>query len=360
MALLLAEATLRFTMPNPLLAIERNGFISLPIHGRGELTVAGRKTTIQSNNLGLRRDADIGAPLPHERRILFLGDSFPFGFGVEAEEAFPALVEQRLAASLGVPVTVVNASFPGAGTVDQLPALQHLRPMLQPELVVSFAFLGNDFVDNWNPQKAVIDGHVIYGPMARLLQRSWRARLAVRSRVAFLVEDLLRRRVPWLAMDMALPAGGDAAAQRHLQAEVPAEWERISGLYMDAVPETTTTRLLMDRAVDALVRLRDSAAPLPFLVVVIPSVQLLVPGTYDAELQKAGLDPATHVRGTVQTKLRQRCAEHGIELVDVTELFAAQDDPDALYLPGDGHLSLAGHDLVARHLQPMLEARLRR
>ena len=63
---------------------------------------------IRINELGLR-----GKTIKEmsRKRILFLGDSFTFGSGVEEDGTFPALVEY----ALGDEISVVNGGQPGYG-----------------------------------------------------------------------------------------------------------------------------------------------------------------------------------------------------------------------------------------------------
>ena len=51
--------------------------------------------------------------------ILFFGDSLTAGYGIELEEAFPALIQQRLD-SLGMDYTVINSGLSGETTAGGL------------------------------------------------------------------------------------------------------------------------------------------------------------------------------------------------------------------------------------------------
>jgi hypothetical protein len=65
------------------------------------------------NALGLR-ERELPVEGPGERRVLVLGDSFTFGDGVKAEEAYPRRIEAELEAA-GSGLRVVNAGVPGYG-----------------------------------------------------------------------------------------------------------------------------------------------------------------------------------------------------------------------------------------------------
>jgi acyl-CoA thioesterase-1 len=77
--------------------------------------------------------------------VVFLGDSLTAGYGLAAEEAFPALVAERLASS-GTPIAPVNAGVSGdtsAGGLRRLPWLLRQRPdVLVVELGANDALRG--------------------------------------------------------------------------------------------------------------------------------------------------------------------------------------------------------------------------
>lgn len=67
-------------------------------------------------------------------RVLFLGDSLSAGLHLPAEQAFPAVLAERLAAA-GLPVQLVNAGVSGDTTAGGLARLDWLLRQ-EPELVV--------------------------------------------------------------------------------------------------------------------------------------------------------------------------------------------------------------------------------
>jgi lysophospholipase L1-like esterase len=113
----------------------------------------GRKTSplgngynFSHNSLGFRGSREYGPDKGAAFRVLFLGDSFTYGVGVDDAQAFPQRVEEILRAK-NYSVEVINAGNPGKGTDYELRFLQIMGPKIKPDLVV-VCFYWNDFYDN--------------------------------------------------------------------------------------------------------------------------------------------------------------------------------------------------------------------
>src|SRR5690606_8611803 len=76
------------------------------------------------------------------RNILLVGDSISAAFGLEIDQGWVRLLEQRLAAE-DLPYTVINASVSGDTTAGGLARLPALLAEVKPELVV-IELGGND------------------------------------------------------------------------------------------------------------------------------------------------------------------------------------------------------------------------
>ena len=98
------------------------------------------------------RDHRYDAKFPNTYRILTLGDSFTFGFGVEALEAYPKQLESLLNARTGSPVfEVINGGASGYATNQELVFLHEEGLAFEPDLVLIGFFGYNDFSDNQLP-----------------------------------------------------------------------------------------------------------------------------------------------------------------------------------------------------------------
>jgi hypothetical protein len=108
----------------------------------GRFGAPERAVAVRTNSHGFR-DREY-PPKASSLRILGLGDSFTFGFGVEEGETFLALVEGALREGA---VEVINAGLVGGGPESAARLLEVEGPRLGPDLVVLGFYAGNDLLD---------------------------------------------------------------------------------------------------------------------------------------------------------------------------------------------------------------------
>ncbi len=107
------------------------------------------RVPVRTNGAGFRGPELPGPKAAGARRVVVLGDSFTWGYGVRERQAYPARLERRLnppAGGQGVRVEVVNLGLPGAGPLDYLYHLEHTALPLAPDVVVVGVF-ANDVND---------------------------------------------------------------------------------------------------------------------------------------------------------------------------------------------------------------------
>lgn len=160
-----------------------------PIPNSKATFVGQRTITIAHNSLGLR---DIEPDRTGKKTILFLGDSFVWGYDVEANERFTDRLRQELPEQ-----SIVNAGVSGYGTDQQYLLLRRLWDRIKPDMVVLIYCVDNDQRDN--STNARYDGY--YKPyLAEAPNGVWRfyGQPVPRSRHRFFTDNPIARH-SWVA-----------------------------------------------------------------------------------------------------------------------------------------------------------------
>jgi len=82
------------------------------------------------------RGPDVEPKKPGELRLMTLGDSSVFGFGVEEDAVFGAVSARTLTDLWGQAVVSINGGTPGYTSIQSLHTLQDVGAQIQPDLVV--------------------------------------------------------------------------------------------------------------------------------------------------------------------------------------------------------------------------------
>jgi lysophospholipase L1-like esterase len=97
---------------------------------------------VTTNSLGLR-DQAVESRREQEYRILFLGDSVTFGWGVSADDTFVSQSEILFRERTNRDVHTINSGVGGYNTRSELEFLRRHGAELQPDLVL-LMYIGND------------------------------------------------------------------------------------------------------------------------------------------------------------------------------------------------------------------------
>ncbi|RYU96132.1 SGNH/GDSL hydrolase family protein [Emticicia agri] len=98
----------------------------------------------QNNDLGMRDTRQVADYKKYSNKILCLGDSFTYGWGVNDKETFASILEKKINKDS---IAVLNAGVSGAGTDYALKFFQVRGKELAPKTVIYFYF-DNDINDN--------------------------------------------------------------------------------------------------------------------------------------------------------------------------------------------------------------------
>lgn len=96
---------------------------------------------VETNNKGIREESFSDEKPEDVKRILFLGDSFTFGWGVNSSDRFSDIVEKKLNNESSTRYQAINAGIPGYGLEDNLILFRERGISYEPDIVVvSFSF----------------------------------------------------------------------------------------------------------------------------------------------------------------------------------------------------------------------------
>jgi lysophospholipase L1-like esterase len=291
---------------------------------------------VRLNSFGLRTP-EVAVPKPAGTvRILLLGDSFTFGYGVKDGDAFGRRLEERLHGRYGAaPVEVVSA-----GVLSYCPLLEYLQyrhhlHVLEPDLVV-LNFDMSDVQDHMAYSRDVVvgaDGVPLFitepslrkqapSAMPRLLMFEWLGRRiqGARGRVESTLEG-----VPFVRDQ-----------DRYL-------WTLDNGPEWDAEAKNAMAPIL------DLSRLLEHDG-IPLLLATYPQPwQVSADATTIPPIRdQYGVGRHTvHLNDRPFKKLANFASEHHIPFVNATPAFRQDAASPTLFLGNDFHFSPRGHQLYA-------------
>lgn len=260
-----------------------------------ELRPGAEKTAmgvpVRINSLGMRDDE----PLAGEDvlRVAALGDSYTFGFGVHAEQAWPHRLEQLLDRGGRARHDVLNLGVGGYSTRDEALVLEHKALPLHPRVVVLAYYLNDPETDPIQPLHRAFHG------------AAWWQHSALLRSIAMQANAFERRRY----------GDGDYHRYLHFQPEkwgsVVAGFERMAALV--------------------------GAAGIPLLVAIFPRTP-------------AASGWSDYRYTDLHARVAAEAERNGLRVVDLLEVFA-QHDPARLRLGRhDRHPTPFGHALAAQAL----------
>lgn len=312
-------------------------------------------TAIAINGEGLRMDREVTpAPPPGKRRLAVIGDSFTFGFGVEAAESFPARLDEQLDGW-----EVVNLGFAAGFSPDCYYA--HLAQRgpdasFRAEVLLVAVFVGNDLTARVETLWPDLDAH---GLPARVTTRFTRVDAQHRFRVR---NTLLRYRIPLLRESHVFVGLAHLIAGAHPSADEVDYKAAMAAVYTEELYRTPWSSRLealfadQVRCLEGIARLAGERGQ-HLLVVVIPDSHQVYANVPEAgtgrvrRMLRARPGPAVP-----QSKLRSALDQRGIASLDLLPaLIAAQDGE--LYFHVDGHFTAAGHATAARAVRADLTER---
>lgn len=267
------------------------------------------RVPVRINSHGFRSDREYSYEPPAGiRRIVAVGDSFTFGHGVMADEAFPAVVERKLPGT-----EVINLAVSGYGVDQQLLMLTHRGFRYQPEVVLLGLYVPDIFRND----------DLYHGRYAK-------PRFELRRG-----GELVLTHVPVPELDgPPPPPQGLARSRLYRLLETKLEYRGFGDSW--GLTEAILKRMNEE----------TEAAGARLVAAIIPTEGAVYGGGVDRWLQ-------AQTTAKVAAILRRQGIEH-LDLTPILAAEAAQKPGERLYYPRDGHLTPAGHEAAGKAVLPHL------
>lgn len=331
---------------------------------------------VSINSLGFR-DREFSPVKPTPYRILVLGDSFTYGWGVDIEQTWAKVLERNLK-NRQVEVEVANLGVPGTSPLDYAPFAQKAIPALKPDLVIIGVLQGDDLAQMKdyssrernqkrkaliNKMTAVIAGiypnfsqWLRFSPKQKKLNQEW---VAQTKKIYADYNAYEKSRFDKLD-DHIKQAFFSGNLNPHLMI-TPFKTPKffLYALNLDD-PET---KIFIDKMAEKFSDIKRVADKnkVKVVVVSVPHPVYISPKAFKT-FEKFGfaLDPKMLSADSMDEAVKTACAKAGVNFYEFTGSFRKQSDKNPpLYFEWDNHFNPAGHKFLADLLTPKIAEELK-
>jgi len=324
------------------------GWVPKPLQ-HGEHPLPHNATTrFSTNSLGLRGPEVPTVKPEGVQRIVVVGDSFVWGWGIDDGQTFP----DQLGAGRS-DRQIINLGVIGYGLLQEMQYFQRMAAALAPDAVV-LSFCENDVV------ATTVDFHRHGGSGSD-------SSTGLAAQGSYGVATKLKR---WLSQSSALYRLANDVVMSNkslMRLAVQLHFKDGFGGYDELDdnlrPFLTRYPSDLDRqwrlAMQELLEFKQwaDANGIRFIVAVIPALQSVEDDAFRASLASSSYEPADFDLDRPYVALAEFCRENRIELVNpVTAFREAESRHERLYLVGDMHFNPQGHRLFAKAISDELDA----
>ena len=318
-------------------------FMELIPHFQGTLRESEFETSIHINSSGYRQ-AEFEPHKDAQQRILVVGDSFTFGYGVGEEESYPRVLERELAqvrtGSRRSPIEVINAGVPAWWLDAYYLYLKEYGLKLQPDLVLLGLFIGND-IDGPDAQNATWLRVDTAGLPLQIGSTTTRIENGHRVRV--------KRRTRW-----KIPILRDShvfqllyTTQRNIRRTLKPKL-KVPSLYQRTYSAQTQASIKqVKKLIAAMVHLCEQRG-VRFVVVLLPE-RGQVSATSQAAYEELDFERP-------QRLLAEFFTQQQIPYLDLLSILRKAEDPAALYYRYDSHFTVEGNRMAGQEIAKYLVA----
>jgi lysophospholipase L1-like esterase len=327
---------------------------------------------VETNSLGFR-DREFSTTRSSASRIVALGDSFTYGWGVAAGESWPKRLEENLGSTS---VEIANLGVPGAGPADYAHIAQRAIAVLQPDMVVVGVLQGDDLAQlaEYDSTKCALHPEESWRSYLRhkfpnlsqlIKPREAPGRLtSVTTEWQHQVKTILDRaseqdRKRFEGLDTRLR---NAFRRGELNPPVLAASFGHPSYFMETMVPGPRRQLLIDNMASCLTKIKRLAEVrgAEVVVVAVPFGAYVAKRNFEIR-RKLGfqLDESALTSGEMDEAIRLAASQAGLVFISVTAQFRATRPEPPLFFEFDGHLTAQGHRLLADSIVGAIRERLR-
>lgn len=329
------------------------------------------------NNLGFR-DRDFAVRRSGAKRVLAIGDSFTYGWGVDAEDSWPKVMERELRRG-GLEIEVANLGAPGAGPREYAALAERAIPLLRPDLIVVAVLQADDLfqaaespAERQAPasQRVLRAFRAFYPNMMQMLSPVDTKQVHVSKEE---MREIWRKQVKDFLGQMTTV---EKARFENLPFQVRAAYRggglnpgllymamRHRGFLIDTCDVGGKGRRGIEETAKELAKIRQYAERAHADVVVVPVPYRAYVSRWDqAEMVGLGF----HVEegmlswNTPDEVIQEACRGAQVQFISVTGEFRERGRANELYFELDGHLNKAGHGAFGELAGRMVRTKVRR
>lgn len=319
---------------------------------QGEHNRAGSfSTTFSTNSKGLRdREYELKKP-EGITRIIVIGDSFTWGFGVSDDEIYTERLEAML-----TDTEVINLGVTGYGLRQEITYLEREGLQYDPDIVIA-GFCMNDIYrphdERAGKGDSIAANDEIEGPTTSQRAGSKNIILALKKFLArssvlyrFLVDRINTNKTLINAL-VSLRIKDSLVGFEGIDINLMPALKEYPKILETSWEETRSELLELERL--------TRASGIRLVIAVVPSVQSIQQKTFEHAIAYTAFDPEDFDLGKPYRLLEEFSREHDIELVNPFRRFQhAHNEGSRLYLKREMHLNATGHDLLARTIAEQL------
>jgi lysophospholipase L1-like esterase len=331
---------------------------------------------VQTNSLGFR-DREFDLEKTAKTRILALGDSFTFGFGVEANQAWPKALEAHLRAA-GYDLEIANLGRPAGSPREYAAIAEKAIPLLKPDWVIVAVLQGDDLAQMADAPQA--DSVIQYNTPEDMVTAHPRLRRVTASlypHLLAMVDKIFEPQVfyKWKKDAQRLLINMTPTVKARFEKLDPGVQEAfLNGQLNPALINISTTRpdyflstmdvtspntqhLVLEMA-NQLARIDNAArqSQAKAIVVSVPYGVYVSQNSFKTR-QRLGFEvvPDMLTTSAGDEPIRRASEIAGLPFYDVTDEFRQASLQRNLFFELDGHFNAQGHERFAALLMPAIQ-----